>query len=361
MPLASASVASGSTAGLVAYATAPWLLGSGLRTLGATPFSGDGLKGTRGRNRKKTRSEKASRAQRLDPFWQAVFASGAAAGAAALFVPAAAGLTVVIAAGLAAGSLLVGRPGGIPRLAVATASALLIAAVLVFPFAVDLVSAGPTWAVLADGRDGSAGAASLPELLRFAVGPDDEALRTWLLFVPMLLPLLLGRGWRLEQSVRLWMVAMAAWGLAFVSQQGFLSFGLPDVQLLLAPAAAAAAALCGMAVVSVEHDLASSRFGYRQALVPVASAAALLLAAGSVELLEEGRWGTPAQRPRLGTAIRARSPVGQLPGAVDQRVGIPGRRRPPPLTMAWPGATTPGDETDHSRTAPSQQIRGEPT
>ena len=127
-------------------------------------------------------------------------------------------------------------------------------------------------------------------MLRFAVGPGDPGSLVWLFAVPMAVPLLLGRGWRLEQAVRLWMVALAAWALALASQRGALPFGLPDLQLLLAPAAVSVAALCGMAVLSIEHDLRFSHFGWRQALVPITVVASLLLAVGRIGALETGSW-----------------------------------------------------------------------
>jgi len=270
VPLAPASVASGSLAGLVGYAAAPWMLRELLRASRAAPFR-QGPQGL------------GSRA--------AVYVSlGAAAGAAALVVPAAAGLVVVLAAGLVAGSLLAGRPEGVPRLLVATVLAVPTAAFLAFPTVVDLLASGPGWRFLADGRDGSAGGVAFGEILRFAVGASDPGWLVWLFALPMAVPLLLGRGWRLEQAVRLWMVAIVAWAVALAAQRGVLPFGLPDMHLLLAPAAVAAAGLCGLAVLSVEHDLRFSHFGWRQALVPVTAAASLLLAVGSIGSLEDGRW-----------------------------------------------------------------------
>ena len=180
--------------------------------------------------------------------------------------------------------------------------------------------------VVADGRDGSAGEFSFGEILRFAVGGDDRGLLVWLFAVPMTVPLLLGRGWRLEQSVRLWMVAVLSWAVALAAQRGTLPFGLPDLHLLLAPAAGAVAGLCGMAVLSIEHDLRFSHFGWRQALVPVTVAASLLLATGSIGSLEDGRWGLVGGDHPFGAALRATGPVGRLPRPVDRCARVPGCR-----------------------------------
>ena len=271
VPLASGSVAGGSIAGLVGYAAAPWLLREMLRASRTAPFR-DGTRGFGG-------------------LVSVAVSIGAVAGIAALIVPASTGLAVLLAAGLVLGSLLAGRPGGILRLLAATGLAVPVAAFVAFGAVVDVLASGPALRTIADGRDGSAGDVSFGEILRFAVGPHDPPSLVWLFAVPMVVPLLLGRGWRLEQSVRLWSVALVAWALGLVAQRGELPFGLPDLQLLLAPAAVSVAALCGMAVLSIEHDLRFSHFGWRQALVPVTIVASLLLAVGSVGSLENGRWG----------------------------------------------------------------------
>ena len=287
VPLAPASVATGSLAGLVGYAAAPWMLKELLRASRAAPFR-QGPQGLRGH--------------------VSVYVSlGAAAGAAALVVPAAAGLVALLAAGLVAGSLLAGRPEGVHRLVAAALLCVPVLAFVAFPTIVDLAASGPDWGFVADGRDGSAGVVSFAEIVRFAVGGSDPSWLVWLFAVPMTVPLLLGRGWRLEQSVRLWMVAVVAWAAALAVERGLLPFGLPDLHLLLAPAAVAVAGLCGMAVLSIEHDLRFSHFGWRQALVPVTVLASLLLAVGSIGSLEDGRWGLVASDHHA--SLRFEAPV----------------------------------------------------
>ncbi len=271
VPLASSSIASGSIPGLVGYAVAPWMLRELLRASRTAPFR--------------------TGPKRLEGLASAAVSLGAVAGLAALAVPASAGLVALLAAGLVLGSLLAARPGAVGSLLAATVLAVPVIALLALPTLVDVLAAGPAWAPIADGRDGSAGTVSFAEMVRFAVGPDDPGSLTWLFAVPMIVPLLLGRGWRLEQAVRLWVVALVAWALALVAQRGMLPFGLPDLQLLLAPAAVAVAALCGMAVLSIEHDLRFSHFGWRQALVPITVLASLVLAFGRVGVLETGGWG----------------------------------------------------------------------
>ena len=339
VPLAPASVASGSLAGLVGYAAAPWMLKQLLSASQAAPFR-QGPQGLRGH--------------------LSVYVSlGAAAGMAALVVPAAAGLVALLALGLVAGSLLAGRPEGVPRLLAATVLSVPALVFLAFPTVVDLAASGPDWGFVADGRDGSSGVVSFGEILRFAVTGSDPGLLVWLFAVPMAVPLLLGRGWRLEQAVRLWMVAVVAWAVALAAERGMLPFGLPDLHLLLAPAAAAVAGLCGMAVLSIEHDLRFSHFGWRQALVPVTALASLLLALGSIGSLEDGRWGLVASDHHA--TLRFEAPV--LEGAyrvlwigAPEFLAVEGHSLAP--GVAW-AATTGDSVTLLDRAVPFDQGRAD--
>ncbi len=280
VPLMPASLAGGSIPGMVGYAAAPWILRALLWSLRAAPFRGDN--GGRGGNGGTPGSPSA---------WAAAVSLGVAAGLAAMAVPAVAGLIAIFVVGLIVGSVVAGRPGGTARVIAACVMALPTMALLNIGLVVDLVASGVHLETFADGRDGSAGSLSLAEILQFTTPEHVPGRHVWLFVLPMALPLVLGRGWRLEQAVRFWIVAIAAWALVLLAQRGVLSFGLPDTQLLLAPAAVAVAALCGLTVLCIEHDLRSSHFGWRQALVPVVAIASLGLLGGSIGLLDTGRWG----------------------------------------------------------------------
>lgn len=291
IPVATQSVAGGSIAGLTAYAAAPWMLGALLRAGAAAPF------------RPPSRP--------LAHLGRSAVAVGAVMGLTALFLPVGAGLAAPVAAGLVAGGLVAGRPAGAVRYPVALVLAVPVAALIAAPVVFDLVEAGSSWTALAgmaaDGRNGSAGVVSFADLLRFAVGPDEPSPALSLLVVPAAVPLLVGRGWRLELAIRLWMVALVSWGLALAAQRGLLPIGLPDAAVLLAPAAAALAGLCGMAVLTVEHDLRLARSLWRRVLVPATAAASALALLAAVPLLVDGRWGLA--RSNHGAALVLDSPA----------------------------------------------------
>ncbi len=273
IPLPWAAVANASIGGIYAYALAPWLLGAMLS------------------------AQSAWSANRADDPRHSVgrfgWTIGATVGVTALFDLSAALIAVPMIAGFFLAAVLTVNFHGILRLFSCVILAVPVVAVLVLPFLADLLAAGPSWAPLAGGRDGSASAISLVDILSFDIGPREPGVFIWAFGLLMAIPVLIGRSWRFGLAVRGWSVAIASWGLTWVAALGRLPFGVPDNSVLLAPAAAGVALACGVAIVAFEHDLPSAGFGWRQALLPVAVLAA---AAGSIPglaLAETGRWEMP--------------------------------------------------------------------
>ena len=58
-------------------------------------------------------------------------------------------------------------------------------------------------------------AASWGDVLRFAVGPAARSPLAWLLVLGSALPLVIARGIRLAWAARLWVLALASWGIAY--------------------------------------------------------------------------------------------------------------------------------------------------
>lgn len=268
LPWAAVSAASWSTLGM--YAAAPWVLRSLLEVQASAPFR--------------------TAAGPVRPLVSAAVAGGTAVGLIGVFDPTVAIVTVVLAAGMVAGAFVAVNPTGLVRLVGGSAVAALVAGLLALPFTLDLLLNGVPWHPFAGGSDGDVTVTPLTDLVRFAVGPHEPGTLVWAFAVPMAVPLLLGRAWRFDLAVRLWFVALTSWALAYASVRGWVPFGLPSPAVLVGPAGIAVAGLCGIAVSSLEHDLRRAGFGWRQALLPVTAAAAVLALVPSVALLESGRW-----------------------------------------------------------------------
>ena len=273
IPLPWAAIASASISGVYAYSLAPWLLGALLN------------------------AQSISSTRPSDDIWHWVVRTGggigAAVGVTALFDVSAGLIAVPIIAGLVVAAILTVNLNGTLRLLACVMVAMPVAAVLTLPFLVDLLVAGPTWAPLAGGRDGSASAISLADIIRFNIGPEEPAVFVWAFGILMVIPMVIGRSWRFALAVRGWSVAMVSWGLTWVAALGWLPFGVPDNSVLLAAAGAGVALTCGAAIVAFEHDLRAAGFGWRQALLPVAVVAAVLGSIPGFALAESGRWEMP--------------------------------------------------------------------
>ncbi len=271
VPLPWAAMGAASLTTIYAYSVAPWLLDGLLRASGEGPLaSGSGLRG-------RIRGPAAG--------------AGVAFGLALMFEPTIVVVLAIVVAGMLLGGVVSGIAADTGRLVLAVSVVVLVAAVLSLPLVLDLLVAAPTWAIIADGRSGVSSTMGLSEVLRFSIGPAGSSPLTWLMVVPMAVPILIGRSWRFERAVQAWMICLVGWAVAFLSVSGLLPFGLPDAGVLLAAPAMSVVLLMGLAVVSVEHDLRTARFGWRQLLAPLALVAVVLTVLPAVGLLRTGRWG----------------------------------------------------------------------
>lgn len=151
-----------------------------------------------------------------------------------------------------------------------------------------------------DGWDAVVGASSnggfslrLGDVLRFGTGPFGGGVVGWLLLVTALLPLLIGRRWRLTWAVRGWVLAIVGFGLAWAFGQGWLISVLPAPSLLLVPSAIGIALAAGLGMAAFEIDLPDYHFGWRQ-IVSLFAALAFIGALGPALLSSfSGRWDLP--------------------------------------------------------------------
>ncbi len=275
IPLPYNAIAGGRFYGLVAYALAPWVLRSLLRATGIAPFAGADGKG-RG-------------------VLRAVVPLGVLLAPAAALAPPIVVMVLVMAVGLALGSLLVGDGRRTLRAVVAAVGAVGVAAVLLFPWSVDFVLPGSQLSAVTGVGSDASHATGLGALLRFQTGPLGAPPIGWVFVVAAALPLLVGRHRRLEWAARMWVLAVTCWGVAWAGSRGWLHIGTPPPEVLLAPAAAALALAVALGLLAFEVDVPRYRFGWRQ-LAPTATLVAVLLGALPVAASAlGGRWDMPRQ------------------------------------------------------------------
>ncbi len=115
----------------------------------------------------------------------------------------------------------------------------------------------------------------------------------WALLVTAVLPLLIGRRWRLGWAVRGWALIAAGVGAAWIGGQGWFDAALPAPDVLLAPAAVGVALAAGLGMAAFEVDLPDYHFGWRQIVSLLAGAAFLVAIFPALGSIMSGRWDLP--------------------------------------------------------------------
>ena len=276
LPLPYGALGSGRWDGLVAYAAFPFIALRLARASGQPPFEVE--PGPRWRSRHLGQ----------------VAVLGAIIAAAAGFAPAVVPLVLLAALAWPIGALLVsGRDAGW-RVVVVGIEAVAVALLLDAPWVIGTALAGKASVQIFGLPIAGATAPDWGEVIRFAIGPVAQSPLVWLLVAGAAMPLVLGRGVRLQWAARLWVMALGSWVLALAASRGDLGRFTPSESVVLAPAALAVAACIGLGISAFENDLTGRVFGWRQVVSVVAvvfvGVGLLPVAAGAVG----GRWGLPS-------------------------------------------------------------------
>jgi GT2 family glycosyltransferase len=277
VPLPYAAFSRGRWDGLVADAFAPYLFArmrrgaEGLGTRAAEPADG----------------------RHREPFlfeWRAALGTGIVLAIASSFVPGLLAMTLVLAVGIAAGSVLVGEAGDARRALEIGATAVGIALLLLAPWSFTMLSPqGLVHATFGPGLATSSGL-SLGSALRLETGRIGGAPFGWALLIAALLPIVIGRGWRFSWAVRCWTVVVVDALFVVAVGRGWLGLPVPSPDLFLAPAAIALAWLVALGFIAFRVDLSEFRFGVSQAAAIVASVAFAFAALPIVGAASSGRY-----------------------------------------------------------------------
>ncbi|HZQ87273.1 MAG TPA: glycosyltransferase family 2 protein [Acidimicrobiales bacterium] len=272
LPLPYDALARGRWGGLIAYATMPWIIGMLARAGGLAPFGGP-------------RADSRAHVLKLGVVLALVGA----------LVPSMLLLTIVVALALVAGSLLAGELDAAVRALGGAGMSALAAAVLLFPWTLDLVLPGSGWAGITGVALPATRGLDLGEVMRLQTGVLGGGPLGWAVLVAAALPLLIGRGWRLAWAIRLWTVAIFMWALVWTGGRGWLPVPLPSPEVMLAPAAVALAVTVALGLVAFEIDLPGYAFGWRQVASTVAAIAVALSALPVLRGAVDGRWNMPSR------------------------------------------------------------------
>ena len=277
LPLPYGALGTGRWDGLVAYAAFPFIALRLARAAGVDPYTVE--PGAHWRSR---------------PFGQVVLL-GAVIAAASAFAPAVLPMVLVMAVAWVLGSLIMGAREPSWRVLVVAVQAVVVALVLALPWVVGIALAGKGSVAIFGLPLSGATTATWGDILRFAVGPAARSPLAWLLVLGAALPLVIARGTRLTWAARLWVTALASWGIAYVTSRGDLGSFTPSETVVLAPAALAVAMCIGIGIAAFENDLSGREFGWRQL---VSAAAIVFVGVGLLPVVGGavgGRWDLPSQ------------------------------------------------------------------
>ena len=232
--------------------------------------------------------------------------------------PSGALLVLVIAVGLALGSLVTGGVDGWrPAVKIMTTAlgATVVAVLLLMPWSLAMLAGPDRWQALTGLADAHSSAPGWGAILRLSLGPIGNSPLSWAFLASAALPLIIGSRWRLAWAGRMWVMAIVAWLLAWAAGHGWLGAITPSPQVLLAPAAVAVAMAVGLGAAAFESDLPGYNFGWRQAATVLAALAAAVGVLPVLSASGSGRWDLPSSGYGEATSWMA-----SHPGTGDFRV-----------------------------------------
>lgn len=206
---------------------------------------------------------------------------------AVVLVVLAASVVWLVAAALARGSLSAALVG-VAATFVATGAAL----VLNLPFTTRYLDTGGWDAIvgpsLAGPRD-----LGLVRLAHFGIGPTTLGVVAVALYVPVVVSVLVARGWRLTWATRGSLLVVGFGALAVLDDVGSSPVRLPEPGILLTPVAVGLALCAAATVGSFGADVRAARFGWRQPVGVIGAAATVLGLLPGVAAAADGHWNQP--------------------------------------------------------------------
>lgn len=278
VPLPYDSLAQGNWSALIAYAGMPWVLARLCAGIGLAPFAPAPAQRRDGRSR-------------LALWLRKGVGLGVLVAVVGSFAPTV-GLVVLLSGlGLLLGGVLAGEGRRGTRALALALGGVAVAVLLTLPWSFDVVSSAGH---LGGFGPQLTGHLTVWDLLRFRTGPTGGSPLSWAVMAAGLVPLLIGRGWRLSWAIRMWMVALLCVAMAYFGQRGWLGASPPGADILLSGAAAALAASVGLGVAALSMDLSAFRFGWRQLISVVGACGLLLGLLPALWATVGGRWDLPA-------------------------------------------------------------------
>lgn len=278
-PVAYQSLSTGSWDGLILFGCLPWMLLFLARASRSSPFGPIG--------------GPTSRFAYEADIFREVLTLGFILGLVFSFSPLVLFAVTLIVVCLCVGSLVAGWKLGFSRLFLILILSCGMAAALNFPWILDYFFSDFSWNTIFHTRSSVAETVDLLGALRLQTELGQNSIFGWGFPALAFVPLLLARGERWAWAVRGCSLYLAGVAAIWVNGMGYLPFVLPRAELLLVPAALGVAVASAMGVGSLQHDLQTYRFGWRQLIPVTAIIASCLVVLPVLGSAFSGDWGIP--------------------------------------------------------------------
>ena len=191
------------------------------------------------------------------------------------------------------GSLIAGTAVKVGRFAMIISLSCFIALALNLPWLLDGFIYNPSLETILGNRTSNSEAISVAKALTLNPDLAGNSILGWGFPAVAAVPLLIARGERWGWAVRGWAFYLAGVGLVWIETMKYLSFPLPQAEILLIPGSLGLAIAGAMGAGALQRDLQTFKFGWRQ-MVPVTAIVAMaMIILPFLSLTFSGDWGMP--------------------------------------------------------------------
>ncbi len=277
-PLPLAAISTGRWSALFLWGLAPFMMRTILEVQGATPYG--------------TAGGPSGPSIRPRPLAGSLTKLTLLVGFGVAFVPATLLVATSLVVAVILGSIAASRPTGLDRLVLSVPVFAAGAIALQGLFGYEILAAR-SWDWLVGNPSPVQTFDSMADLLRFAPGDPAPSLLTAGLLVTAGAALVVGRADRFDVAAKGWAAIVVAAFVVWVDRRGWISVPLPAAEVMLSGAAVGLSLAVATGVRSLESDLSTYRFGWRQGAAVAAALGMVVAVVGGARSTLSGDWNAP--------------------------------------------------------------------
>ena len=191
------------------------------------------------------------------------------------------------------GSLIAGTTIKVARFVMIISVSCFVALALNLPWLLDGFIYSPSWENILGNRTLNSETISITKALTLNPDITGNSILGWGFPAVAAVPLLIAKGERWGWAVRGWTFYLAGVGLIWIETMEYLSFPLPQTEIILIPGSLGLAIAGAMGAGALQRDLQTFKFGWRQMIPVTAIVAITMTVLPFLSLTFSGDWGMP--------------------------------------------------------------------